>query len=268
MKLVKISTLLIIEYGLVLILLNQYSLISFDNLINNITVFIGWIFALLLAILHLEKTRKDNQENSKEELKKSLEIKAFHEINDSINNLSTAIGEIGTKLLIAQSNIELSKKNINYNYDLKELNINYLVINLMKNHCDFVLSFERNEIVFLRYDHFRKFIQMKLDDLIQELREFNVYLFSFNFKSDDIKVFYDKCNCIFDSTGDISGWLMDLRIEIMNNFLSDIFQDKIPVRMPLDKRIKILSEIAKREDVISEFNARVRKDYLNITIFD
>jgi len=67
---------LLVAYGIFLYLVWRTDTLQPGDFINNITIFVGWIVALLTALIYLSKTRKDNQKLKKEEIRRSLEIDA------------------------------------------------------------------------------------------------------------------------------------------------------------------------------------------------
>jgi len=81
-----LSLLVILAYGII-----EYFYHGRFATFGNI---VGWLIALLIAINYLQKNRRDNQIAKKEEFKKSLEIDAFREINESVTTFSHAISDI------------------------------------------------------------------------------------------------------------------------------------------------------------------------------
>ncbi len=57
-------------------------------------------------------------------------------------------------------------------------------------------------------------------------------------------------------------YLYDLRIEIMNKFMSDIFKTNVPERKLLRKSKRLLREVAIKEEVEKEFS-QLENQYLN-----
>jgi len=47
----------------------------------------------------------------------------------------------------------------------------------------------------------------------------------------------------------IISFISDYRVDLMNHFLGNIFEKKIPERQPKDKKYKILKEIATTENI-------------------
>ena len=84
---------LLAGYGIFLYLVWRTDALQPGDFINNITIFVGWIVALLTAGIYLNKTRKDNQKIKKEEIRRSLEIDAFRKINRAVTNFANVLSE-------------------------------------------------------------------------------------------------------------------------------------------------------------------------------
>ncbi|GAH05760.1 unnamed protein product, partial [marine sediment metagenome] len=67
------------------------------------------------------------------------------------------------------------------------------------------------------------------------------------------------CKEIDEDLFNISSWLHDYRIELMNSMLGDIFESKIPIRKPVDPRYKTLIKLATKEKVEKELKERESK---------
>jgi len=84
---------IILVYVISLYFLKTIGALSEIGFFSNITISMGWIVALLIAFFHLSENRKDNKRLKKEEIKRSLEIDAFREINKAVTNFTNVLSE-------------------------------------------------------------------------------------------------------------------------------------------------------------------------------
>jgi len=262
-----LTLIIILVYGIAVYSLKRKGALSENDFINNIAIFVGWIVALLIAWIHLQKTRKDNQIVKKEEIRKSLEIDAFREINKAVTAFSSVITNISTAYLFTwpyklKSHIH-NPQMFKFSKIEIDLEINQQIINLLEGSTGFILAIEANEIAVIQFDHLRKYIQFKVDDANESIRDFQEYLAGT--PKEDLqteKNYYElkrKCKEIHDELGNIQSYLFDYRIELMNSMLGDIFNSQVPIRKPKDPKYKILTEIAIKEEVEKEAVARESK---------
>lgn len=133
---------------------------------------------------------------------------------------------------------------------------------IYKGVAEYVLSIEANEISVTRFDHLRKYIQFKVDDVADSIMNFQYYLV--HAKMSELKTTkkleFDRwCEKIAEELHTIGSYLFDYRIELMNYFLGDIFVFKVPRRKPKDPKYKILTEVAIKERVEKEAKRREKK---------
>jgi hypothetical protein len=225
---------------------------------------IGWLVALFIAINYLKKNRKDNQIAKKEELRKNLEIDAFREINKSITVFSNAISSVSSfyralyslKIFMFRKNPTIFKfDRIKIFQEMRSEN-NILMQGLLK----FLSAIESNEIVVIQFDYLRKYIQFQLDDVNDKINNFESYFNKIEEKNliseDGYIEFKEKCDEIIEQFTNIQSYLFDYRIILMNSLLSDIFDAKVPMRTPNDKKYKLLTEVAIKEEVEKEATKR------------
>ena len=136
---------------------------------------VGWLIALLIALNYLQKNRRDNQIAKKEEFKKSLEIDAFREINKEIYNFSHLIGNISVyyidlknKLFMHEKYPEIQK----FNKVEIDFQIGQQIVNILKGISDVSLIIESNEIAVIQFDHLKKYIQFKTEDVKELIIDF------------------------------------------------------------------------------------------------
>lgn len=261
-----ITAVIILGYGATLGIFNYKGFLNFDNFISNLTIFIGWIIALLIAWIHLQKTRRDNTVTKKAEIKKNLEIAAFREINKGITKFSEKITSVSTPYISWPSRLKLHIENptvFKFNTIEIDLEIQKQIVNLYKGHADFILAIESVEIMVIKFDHLRNYILLRVDDVIESIRNFQKYFTNINKKEllagKSYSEFEKKCYEVHKEILNIQMYLFDYRIELMNSMLGDIFDAHVPVRKPKDPKYKILTEVAIKEEVKKEFKTREDK---------
>jgi hypothetical protein len=237
-----------------------------DSFVNNLAIFVGWLVAITIVWIQLGKTRQDNADIKRDEIRKSLEIDGFKEINVGARKLSDAISEIVIKLLTLPGKLKLHREQPSiFGFDKNRviLDVNGYNIRLSDGSSSFVLAIEGHEIVVTAYDHLRRYIQLRLDDVREAIDDFRSYLISTDIatmKTDEgFAQFKSRCEQIRDDLYSIQSYLFDYRIELMNSLLSDIFKSKVPQRKPLDPKYRILTEIATKEGVAKELEERQSK---------
>lgn len=248
-----------------ILVLKVFDILSLRDVVNNLAIFIGWIVALSIVWIQLKKTREDNQILKREEIKKSLEINAFREINKAVTNFSEILSTVSTRYLTLPGDLERhieSPDNFRFNRTKIELEINEHRVKLCKGVAEYVLSIEANETAVTKFDHLRKYIQFKVDDVNDLIWNFQSYLSDINtseLKTNRRPEFNEWCRKIRNELSIFGSYLFDYRKELMNYFLGEIFLSKVPRRKPRDPQYKILTEVAIKEDVEKEAEKRERK---------
>jgi len=133
-------------------------------------------------------------------------------------------------------------------------------VELLKTYADFILSIESNEIAVIEFDHYRKYIQFQIEDFKELIRKFETYFNKLNLDAlnslDVFSEFKAKCDSLFEMSCTIQSYLFDYRILLMNSFLEDVFKKKVPERETRDSKYKLLTEVAKKEEVEKEEKKR------------
>lgn len=224
---------------------------------------IGWLVALFVAINYLQKNRRDNQIAKKEEFKKTLEIEAFREITKEIYRFSNLLSNISAYYLNTKNQVHLYKKypDIQKIDKVKiDFEINQQIVNILNGISNFILVIESNEISLIQFDHFRKFIQFRTEDIKELILEFQKYFWEKTILSDESIFEIDKkCDEVANETYNLQSYLFDYRIEIMNSLIGDFFNKNVPRRKPLDPQYKLLTEVATIEEVEKESKKREAK---------
>jgi len=272
----KINIIEFMKYKFICIIISIYlisifilmitGVISISNFINNLALLVGWIVVLHVALVQLQKNREDNQIAKREEIKKSLEIDAFREVNKANHKLSDTISSISITYFLLPSDLERHFKYPKitiFNKFEVEKKIRSQVENLLEALTNFVLTIESNEIALISYHHYRLFITFRVKDVEHKIDDFQKY-FS-NIKKEELFIkegfskFKEYCNEIYEDLSDIVSWLYDYRIALMNSMLGDIFESKVPIRKPKDPKYKTLTELATKEKVEKELEERESK---------
>jgi len=234
---------LLVGYGIFLYLVWRTDSLQPGDFINNITIFVGWIVALLTALIYLSKTRKDNQRLKKEEIRRSLEIDAFREINKAVTNFANVLSEASRQYKwrpfrlerdLAWDKEHLQDTEFRFHNAKTAIEVDNERQGLMRRLDEFKLTIEAHEIAVIQFDHEIKRIKSetdRLDRLIIDLRHFLMMNKKDNFFMD--KVFSDfkkKCQQIEEKLDEIGKYLGDYRIELMNEFMGPIFERSIPTK--------------------------------------
>ncbi len=261
-----LTIILVSIYSLVILLLLHSKVLTRENAVLSVTTALGWLVALWIALIHLDRARRDNQAAKKYEIKKRLEIEAFKEVNKAINEYSGKITSIMTLFFYTlPSKLELHIKNPKlFKFDLVHIDqeIGITRANLYEGNAKFLLTIEANEIAIIEYDHYRKYINFRTDDLYKLLDDFFEYFYSLNIDNlNNKQVFLEfkkKCAPIHELAQDILSYLFDYRILLMNSMLVDIFDKSVPSRRPSDPKYKLLTDVAIKEEVEKEEEKRIK----------
>jgi len=227
----------------------------------------GWLIALIIAIMHLKKARKDNQVALKYEIKKNIQINAFKEINKAIYKLSCGLSNISTIFLSLLGDYKLHENypsllSFEKNQILKEIRDKNII--LLDKYTDFLLAIESNEISVIEFDHFRKYIQFRIEDFKEAVKSFEKYFEKLELdtlKGEEIfSDFKSRCDKICELGNTIQGYLYDYRILLMNYILGsgEIFDELVPERKPRDPNYKTLNEIVDKKEVKKEEEKRIQ----------
>ena len=254
---------LLVGYGIFLYLVRRTDTLQPGDLINNITIFVGWIVALLTAVIYLNKTRKDNQKLKKEEIRRSLEIDAFREINKAVTNFASVLVEVSNKYLWWPYELKMHRENPKYHKFDKvkiELETDQQRISLMRVLTNFILAIEANEIAVIQFDRLRKYIQSEVDGANKLIMEFLDYFMPTEreilLTEPGCLDFRERCKKIKEELDIICCYLFDYRIELMNSRLGETFDSQVPIRKPRDPKYKVLTEVAIKEEVEKEAERR------------
>lgn len=261
-----VTVLIILGYGIFLYILKERGSLTSTGFVNNITIFVGWIVALLIAWIHLQKTRRDNQLSKKEEIKKVLEINAFREINKAVSDFSGVLTSLYITYLTLPGKLRLHIQDpqpFKFNKIEVDLELNKQTAELHGGTANFLTAIESNEIVVIEFDHYRKYIQHRVDDVHKAIREFLDYFSKTSIPTlvteEGCSEFEKRCHIVYEQLMNVQAYLFDYRIELMNTVLSEVFDKKVPERKPGDPKHKTLKELAVKEIVEKESAERELK---------
>jgi len=257
-------------YGVTLVIIIAYLggvvlLTNPDKVIENISNSIGWLVALVLAVLHIRATQRDSQIGRREEVKRSLEVEAFRNVTEAVTQFSSTITDITTPYRTLPIALEYYPRDLaisTFN-EFRNVKLPQQNISLSNGVSVFVVTIESIEIAIIQFDHLRKFIQFRVDDAQEAISKFQEYARSLDvetlFSKEGLHRLKEECEVVEQALLKITMYLFDYRIELMNCLLADVFEQRVPHRKPLDPDIKILTELATRENVREEEERRDRE---------
>jgi len=251
---------IILLYLFGLYYLKRADILSAKEVVAQITILIGWGTAILIGFIHLNKSRKNSEELNKDEIRNRLIVDAFRSIQDGIDKFTDAISTISSSYLFWPGKLRLQLKfpelSVFDPYKI-DFDINEHIIKFCDGRCDFIRSIESNEIVVIQFDHFRKFIHLRAEELNQSVDSFRSWFNSINSQvltnEETQELFVRKCKNIHEEFNNFLTFLYDYRIELMNSMLGNIFASQVPRRRPKDPKFKLLQELANKEDVEIEY---------------
>lgn len=247
--------LLFLVFLCLLVIAGHITRSEFVGILINLS---GWVVALSIALIHIRKNREDNLIVQKNEIKKRLEIETFKEINKVIIKNEEILTDISTyysftwKLKIKNS---IKNKKLNDSEIVLETHAlahihlaareqNTRLIELWKN---FIISIETYEIVLIRFNKFKEVLNKEFKKVLSMTNDFENYIIRLSRKTllkEDLATLDEKMSEIDNKIMDISCYLRDYRIELMNSMLGDIFHSKVPKRKAKEPH-KTLTQIAK-----------------------
>ena len=238
---------------------DEFYILDYKDRLDYVMPLIGWFIAFSLLILQLNKNRQDNDEIKKLEIKKTLQIEAYRQINISITECSKIFTEIYVYYSMLPNKLKIYSQDSNFNFQsfILPCAINQYFIDLHKGHSIYKGAIEANKIAITEFDHLdtKIFLEVhRLSCLINEFRDFILKNSQQSLLKEKKGEFAQKSNEISQMMLDIQCYLHDFRIILMNYFLEDIFDVQVSGRVPNDKNTKTLSEIASnKEEVQKEF---------------
>jgi uncharacterized coiled-coil protein SlyX len=246
-------------FAYAIIFSEECNLLRHKERLNFVFPLLGWFIAFSLVILQINKNRQDNKDLKKHEIKKSLQIEAFKQINLSITECSKIYTGIQVDYSMLAGKLKFNSQNSNFDFHSFVLPFysNQYSADLHKGHYIFKRAMEANEIAVIEFNHVDKKLFLEIHRLSNHIDKFSDFIGKNSQQSllnQNYKEFDRKSNEISQMMLDIQCYLHDFRIILMNHFLEDIFDAKVPNRNPNDENIKTLNELVEnKEEVEKEF---------------
>jgi len=225
--------------------------IQTKDYLTSLTVSFGWVIAFITMLIHLGKTREDTSKAKRDEIRKQLEIGAFKEITAAIRNFSHSITTVSTPYLLWPVELEMYAKSSKVMRPSKADLLNASQqhkITLSRGITDWLLAIEANEIAVVEYTHLRLFIQLEAKEVDDAIAFFSEKISSTSsdkiITEKGIKEFKSDCSTVWKKLHNLSSYLYDYRIELMNQLLSGVFETEVPHRKPSKPEYKTLPELA------------------------
>ncbi len=250
-----LTTLAIVSYGASVYFLYEMGWLKSESLAESVAQFFGWLIALMLAALHLTKSRADADEGRRLEVKKSFQVDAFRQVNESLTRFSTTLTNIASPYntipgTLYHFPVEHGEKKV-----LDEIYGEGLMntASLYEGCSDFFTAFEANEIALLRFAHLKNYVGHEVEQVQKAIMEFQNFAWGKPvaqfFQGDDRKKMARYCRETSDTITALQAHISDLRILLMNEFMGDIFESEVAHRVPRDPKYSLLQEVATPEIV-------------------
>lgn len=240
--------------------LKKTGVLSAKEVVQQITILLGWGVAILIGLIHLNKSRKNSEELSKDEIRDKFRIDAFRSIQKGIDRFNDVLSEISSSYLFWPGKLRLQLKFpevSSFDPHKLDFDISEHIIKFCDGQCAFIRSIEPNEIAVVQFDHFRKFIHLRAEKSKQSIDSFRSWLNANNsfilVNENTQDKFTSKCKITYEELDDLLSFLYDYRIELMNSMLGNIFASHVPQRKPKDPKFKTLQEVANKEDIEREW---------------
>jgi hypothetical protein len=240
--------------------LKKINVLSVKEVVQQVTILLGWGIAILIGFIHLNKSRKNSEELRKDEIRDKFNIDAFRTIQKGLDKFTDALSAISSSYLFWPGKLRVHLKFPEISlFDPHKLDfdISEHMIKFCDGQCDFIRSIEANEIAVVKFDHFRKFIHLRAEELKQSVDSFRSWINAHSSliltNEETQNQFTNKCKNTYEEIDSLLGFLYDYRIELMNSMLGHIFASYVPQRKPKDPNIKTLPELAKKEEVEKDF---------------
>ena len=200
----------------------------------SIVVFLGWLFVFLTGLIHTRQNREDNLIVQNNEIKKRLEIEAFKEVNEMVEEVNIALSEIGTyygyeliKELSSNEDTLFLGKLENYIQFNKQMEDKFITLWIK-----FELKIRAHEIVLIQFGDLKSKLSSKFKKSYLFTSKFGNYTKGIKTKNsltkDELLEIKNKCIEIDKSFSLLGKGLTDYSIKLQNEMLGEIFNSKIP----------------------------------------
>ncbi len=246
--------LFLIGYVILMVKLNSSGLLPESALAGNITQFVAWILALVLAAIHLKISRENDFEGGREETKRSLEIEAFRGINEGISAFSSLARSIKSPFDSLRSYISISPPTEFSRKRAQEVFSSEIIApgpNLWDALTKLTLAIESHEIAVVKHRYLVNYLFPQIEktsDLIWRLKLDLPSMISRWLQDPEVGTeIIQRCGEASDKLLILEGYAFDLRIHLMNELLGDVFGEKVPQREPTDPKFARLTDVATPE---------------------
>src|SRR3972149_9405299 len=98
---------IILLYLLGLHYLKKTTILSVKEVVQQITILLGWGIAILIGFIHLNKSRKNSEELRKDEIRDKFSIDAFRSIQKGLDKFTNALSAISFSYLFWPGKLRL-----------------------------------------------------------------------------------------------------------------------------------------------------------------
>ncbi len=203
--------------------------LEWKEFVIGLTQFVGWLVAIIIVSIQVEKTRENNQIDKTEEFRKKLRIDAFREVNETIKECSETLYDISSR----------------YSTKLTYLTFSYITKPEPGKFNKADIYNHMSIMVF--HDYFDS------DDIPVSLTN-----------PDRWSNFQSRCQKIADDANQIVGYLHDYRIHSMNQLMGDIFEKLYKPRIVNSNRLSLI-DVATKEKVDAEEKRRLAEEEIEIS---
>jgi hypothetical protein len=227
--------------------------------VRDFVLILGWIVTVLVATHQQRSVRDENDRSKREELRRSLQAEAFRQLSDASVKFLSEVGEIGSKYSVAAFSLgqpsPLSPETTIRNVYAR---LTGDLIELYRAMSRFAFVIETYQLALSDIHHLYLYIRFRVDDVARQLGAFPMSLPEGVALVDAVgrEAFRTKCSDIGERLNNVSLYIGDFRIEVMNSLVGSLFDRRVPRRRPAKTSIKTLVELATPEAVAEENQQR------------
>ena len=189
----------------------------------TIATFIVAFFSIRFAVLQIKKQHQNALDLQVKERKKDIQLKMFEEIQAKLDACSSISSQINSNLIIhytfLENSVEPNYTDVNFVNDLGTV---------MNSITDLTIYLEHREVISPKlFRVARNAMHSVHHDLLETLK---------NIKMDRIPRYKSAAK----SAADASSYCHDLNACLQNHAFGDLFENKAPVRKPIDPNEKVI----------------------------
>lgn len=211
--------------------------VSCYDIINDfsgpiVTILVAF-FSIRFAFSQIDKQHQNTLNAQKEEAKRNTKIELFKEINLLLDNVSSIVREVNIFCITKQHTISGIPIELNHD-EYQELSVK-----LNQGLLAVISKVESHEIINQKlFRTFRYALQAIIHDVMQ-LR------------------FNNERKLVLDSMQELSldaqCYLYDFQVCMQNLAYGDVFDSKLPYRVPADKKLKVITTDNEKLDALLDF---------------